>query len=287
MAENKIAVLTDTNSGISEQMQDVLGVFVVPMPVIIDGKDYFEDLSLTQEEFYRRLRHGANVSTSQPAPGQLIEKWDKLLKTYHEVVYIPMSGGLSGSVKTARALASGYNGRIHVVDNRRVSVTLRQSALEAKKLADAGESAERIVRYLERDGLNASIYLAVNTLELAKRSGRVTAAAAAFTSVLNIKPIVQIQGGKLDAFDRVRGMNAAMGLIISRLKHDRAERFAGHRITIRAAYSGDEVRGELWRKKLQEAFPDLVIEKDPLPISIACHTGEGALGVGIMRDTLS
>ena len=286
MAENKIAILTDTNSGITEKMQTELGVFVVPMPVIIDGKDYFEDLSLTQEEFYRRLRHGANVSTSQPAPGQLIEKWDKLLKTYHEVVYIPMSGGLSGSVKTTRALASSYNGRIHVVDNRRVSVTLRQSALEAKKLADAGESAERIVRYLERDGLNASIYLAVNTLELAKRSGRVTAAAAAFTSVLNIKPIVQIQGGKLDAFDRVRGMNAAMGLIISRLKHDRAERFAGHRITIRAAYSGDEVRGELWQKKLQEAFPDLAIGKDPLSISVACHTGEGAMGVGIMRDNL-
>jgi len=139
VAENKIAVLTDTNSGISEQMQDVLGVFVLPMPVIIDGRDYFEDISITQKEFYRRLRHGANVSTSQPAPGQLIEKWDELLKTYHEVVYIPMSGGLSSSVTTARALASGYNGRIHVVDNRRVSVTLRQSALEAKKLADAGE----------------------------------------------------------------------------------------------------------------------------------------------------
>ena len=286
MAENKIAILTDTNSGISEQMQNILGVFVVPMPVIIDGKDYFEDISITQEEFYRRLRHGANVSTSQPAPGQLIEKWDELLKTYHEVVYIPMSGGLSGSVKTARALASGYSGRIHVVDNRRVSVTLRQSVLEAKKLADAGESAESIVRYLERDGLNASIYLAVNTLELAKRSGRVTAAAAAITSVLNIKPIVQIQGEKLDAFDRVRGMNAATDIIVSRLKSDRAERFAGQRIAIRAAYSGDEVRGELWRKKLQEAFPDLTIEKDPLSISVACHTGEGAMGVGIMRNTL-
>lgn len=142
------------------------------------------------------------------------------------------------------------------------------------------------MRYLEWDGLNASIYLAVNTLELAKRSGRVTAAAAAFTSVLNIKPIVQIQGEKLDALDHVRGMNAAMDLIISRLKHDRAERFAGQRITIRAAYSGDGVRGELWQKKLQEAFPDLTIEKDPLSISVACHTGEGAMGVGIMRNTL-
>lgn len=165
-------------------------------------------------------------------------------------------------------------------------MTLRQSALDAKKLVDAGKSAESIVHYLERDGLNASIYLAVNTLELAKRSGRVTAAAAAFTSVLNIKPIVQIQVEKLDAFDRVRGMNAAMDLIISRLKHDRAERFAGQRITIRAAYSGDEVRGELWQKKLQEAFPDLAIGKDPLSISVARHTGEGAMGVGIMRDTL-
>ena len=287
MAENKIAILTDTNSGITEKMQTELGVFVVPMPVIIDGKEYFEDISITQEEFYQRLRHGARVSTSQPSPGQLMIAWSDLLQAHDAVIYIPMSGGLSGSVKTAQALARSYGGKIHVVDNRRVSVTLRQSALEAKKLADAGESAESIVRYLESDGLNASIYLAVNTLEPAKRSGRVTAATAAITTVLNIKPVVQIQGEKLDALDRVRGMSAATDLIISRLQRDRAERFAGQRITIRAAYSGDEVRGVLWRKKLQEAFPDLVIEKDPLPISIACHTGEGALGVGIMRDTLS
>ena len=287
MAENKIAILTDTNSGITEKMQTELGVFVVPMPVIIDGKEYFEDISITQEEFYQRLRHGARVSTSQPSPGQLMIAWSDLLQAHDAVIYIPMSGGLSGSVKTAQALARSYGGKIHVVDNRRVLVTLRQSALEAKKLADAGESAESIVRYLESDGLNASIYLAVNTLEPAKRSGRVTAATAAITTVLNIKPVVQIQGEKLDALDRVRGMSAATDLIISRLQRDRAERFAGQRITIRAAYSGDEVRGVLWRKKLQEAFPDLVIEKDPLPISIACHTGEGALGVGIMRDTLS
>ena len=287
MAENKIAILTDTNSGITEKMQTELGVFVVPMPVIIDGKEYFEDISITQEEFYQRLRHGARVSTSQPSPGQLMIAWSDLLQAHDAVIYIPMSGGLSGSVKTAQALARSYGGKIHVVDSRRVSVTLRQSALEAKKLADAGESAESIVRYLESDGLNASIYLAVNTLEPAKRSGRVTAATAAITTVLNIKPVVQIQGEKLDALDRVRGMSAATDLIISRLQRDRAERFAGQRITIRAAYSGDEVRGVLWRKKLQEAFPDLVIEKDPLPISIACHTGEGALGVGIMRDTLS
>lgn len=287
MAENKIAILTDTNSGITEKMQTELGVFVVPMPVIIDGKEYFEDISITQEEFYQRLRHGARVSTSQPSPGQLMIAWSGLLQAHDAVIYIPMSGGLSGSVKTAQALARSYGGKIHVVDNRRVLVTLRQSALEAKKLADAGESAESIVRYLESDGLNASIYLAVNTLEPAKRSGRVTAATAAITTVLNIKPVVQIQGEKLDALDRVRGMSAATDLIISRLQRDRAERFAGQRITIRAAYSGDEVRGVLWRKKLQEAFPDLVIEKDPLPISIACHTGEGALGVGIMRDTLS
>lgn len=283
---DKIAILTDTNSGINEQMQKKLGVFAVPMPVIIDGKDYFEGVSITQEEFYQRLRHGANVSTSQPAPGQLIEKWDGLLEEYDEVVYIPMSGGLSSSVKTARALAGGYRGKVHVVDNRRVSVTLRQAVLEAKELADAGESAESIAKHLERDGRNASIYLAVNTLEFVKRSGRVTAAAAAISSIINIKPVLQIQGEKLDAYDRVRGMSGAMDVMISGLQKDRADRFADQRVTIRASYAGDEVRGELWRKKLQGEFPNLSIEKDPLSISIACHTGEGALGVGIMRDIL-
>ena len=283
---NKIAILTDTNSGITEEMQKKLGVFVVPMPITVDGLEYFTGVPITEEDFYRQLRHGASVSTSQPSPEQVMTAWSNLLRTHDTVIYIPMSGGLSGSVQSARAIASEYR-NVYVVDNRRVSVTLRQSVLEAKRLADAGESAENIVRFLEDDALNADIYLAVNTLEFAKRSGRVTSAAAALSAVLSLKPVLRIQGDKLDAYHRVRGMNAAMDIMIEALKKDRAEQFAGQRVTIRAAYAGDEAKGELWRNRLQDAFPDLTIEKDPLSISVACHTGEGALGVGIMRDTLS
>lgn len=284
--EQKIAIVTDTNSGISPSQAEELGVYLVPMPVIIDGTTYFENESISQKEFFRRLAQGADVSTSQPAPGTLLERWEPLLERYREIVYLPMSSGLSASCQSAQMLAREYNGRVHVVDNRRISVTLRQSVLEAKHMAGRGKSAGEIADYLERDGLEASIYIAVNTLEYLKRSGRVTPAGAAVATVLNLKPVLQIQGGKLDAFKKARGMKAAMQAIIEGLKQDRDVRFAGQKLTIRAAYSGDPENGELWRAELQKAFPEFTIEKDPLPLSIACHVGDGALGVGIMKDIL-
>ena len=207
-----------------------------------------------------------------------------MLKDYEQVIYIPMSSGLSGSYDTAAVMAREYQGRVYPVNNRRISVTLQQSVLEARFYADQGMTAEEIVRFLERDGLNASIYLAVNTLEYLKRSGRITPAGAAIGTMLNMKPVLQIQGGKLDAYRKVRGMRAAMNGMIAALKHDRDSRFPGQRVTIRAAYSGDEKLGEVWRQELQAAFPDLLIEKDSLSLSIACHTGDGALGVGLIRD---
>lgn len=284
--EQKIAIVTDTNSGISPSQAEELGVYLVPMPVIIDGTTYFENESISQKEFFLRLGQGADVSTSQPAPGTLLERWEPLLERYGEIVYLPMSSGLSASCQSAQMLAREYNGRVHVVDNRRISVTLRQSVLEAKHMAGRGKSAGEIADYLERDGLEASIYIAVNTLEYLKRSGRVTPAGAAVATVLNLKPVLQIQGGKLDAFKKARGMKAAMQAIIEGLKQDRDVRFAGQKLTIRAAYSGDPENGELWRAELQKAFPEFTIEKDPLPLSIACHVGDGALGVGIMKDIL-
>ena len=279
-----IAIVTDTNSGISQEQAQAQNIYRMPMPVILDGEVYFEDVTIDSTEFYYRLRNGADVKTSQPSPGDLIEAWEPLLRRFDEVIYIPMSSALSGGCDAARMLAADYDGRVHVVDNHRISVTLRQSAMEAKYLADIGRSAEEIVRYLEQDGPESAIYIAVNTLELLKKSGRVTAAGAAIGTVLQIKPVLQIQGGKLDAYRKTRGMKAAMAAIIDGLAHDRAVRFAGKPVIIRAAYTGDEELGEQWRLTLQRAFPDLVIEKDPLPLSIACHTGEGALGVGIMRD---
>lgn len=284
MKEKKTAIVTDTNSGLTAQQAEEEGIYLVPMPVIIDGDTYFEDVSISQEEFFTRLCRGADVSTSQPAPGDLLELWDHLLESYKDIIYLPMSSGLSGSCESARILASEYGGKVYVADNHRISVTLRQSVLEAKYMAEQGTNAGEIVRYLETDGPESSIYIAVNTLELLKKSGRVTAAGAAIGTVLNIKPVLQIQGGKLDAFKKVRGMKAAMRAMIEGVEQDQKTRFSGQRLTIRAAYSGDAEQGELWRAELQKAFPEFRVEKDPLPLSIACHTGDGALGVGIMKD---
>ena len=281
----RIAVLTDTNSGLTPAQAERYGVFLMPMPIILDGETYYEDVSITPEEFYPRLAAGSMVSTSQPSPGDVADLWERLLEKYEKVIYIPMSSGLSGSWQTSAMLAEEYGGRVLTVNNRRISVTLRQSVLEAKRLAEEGAEAEEIAARLEREGLDASIYIAVNTLELLKRSGRVTAAGAAIGTALQIKPVLQIQGDKLDAYKKVRGRKAAMQAIIEGLESDRAARFAGKTVSIRAAYAGSEETGENWRLVLQSAFPDLAIEKDPLPLSIACHTGADALGVGIMPET--
>lgn len=282
----KVAVLTDTNSGISPEEAQRLGIHLIAMPVIVDGETYFENESITQEDFFTRLRADASVSTSQPAPGVLMDCWEDLLTRYDQVLFLPMSSGLSGTCQTAVMLSQEYGGKVRVVDNHRISVTLRQSVLEALALLRQGKTAEETAEYLEKDGLNASIYIAVNTLEHLKRSGRVTAAGAAVGTILNIKPVLQIQGGKLDAYKKVRGMRAAMQAMIDGLKEDREGRFAGQKVTIRAACAGDPADGALWQAALQESFPDLEIGLDPLPISICCHTGEGALGVGLMPDIL-
>lgn len=282
--DETIAILTDTNSGITPDQAARYGIYLVSMPVIIDEETYFENESISQDEFFQRLREGACVSTSQPAPGVLMDCWEGLLERYEEIVYLPMSSGLSGGCQTAAMLAAEYGGSVHVVDNHRISVTLRQSVLEAKHLASQGKTAQEIAAYLEQDGLESSIYVAVNTLEYLKKSGRVTAAGAAIGTILNIKPVLQIQGGKLDAYKKARGMSAAMQAMIDGLKQDQAGRFAGQKLTIRAAYSGDAEAGAAWQAELQKAFPEMTIGLDPLPISISCHTGEGALGVGMMKD---
>ncbi len=281
-----IAILTDTNSGLTTEEAKQLGVYLVAMPVIINDVTYFENESFSQEEFFEYLHQESNISTSQPAPGILMDCWENLLTCYNEVLYIPMSSGLSGGCQTAKMLAEEYDGRIYVVDNHRISVTLRQSVLEAKYLISQGKTACEIASYLEQDGLESSIYIAVNTLEYLKKSGRVTAAGAAVSTILNIKPVLQIQGGKLDAYRKVRGMRQAMQAMIEGLKQDQANRFPDQKLVIRAVYSGDTKLGAIWRDTLQNAFPDISVGMDALPISICCHTGEGALGVGMMKDIL-
>ena len=279
----KVAIVSDTNCGITLEEAKELGIYLITMPFCVDGEEYFEYKTMNHEMFFEKLRGGAEVSTSMPSPADLMETWEEVLESYDEIVYIPMSSGLSGSCFAAMGFADEYEGKVFVVDNKRISVIMKQSVLEAKNMADRGMNAKEIKEYLENDALNASIYVAVDTLEYLKKSGRVTPAAAAIGSVLNIKPVLQIQGGKLDAFKKVRGMKQATKAMFEGIKADMETRFDGKDIVIRAAYSGSEEVKTFWEEAIKEEFPELTVEMDMLPISICCHTGEGAMGIGIME----
>lgn len=278
---SKTAIMTDTNSGITPEAAAERGLYLLKMPFLIDGEDHLEYGDISYEEFFRRLDSGADVSTSQPSPASLTDMWDGILKSHDELVYIPMSSGLSGTCETAKALAADYDGKVFVADNRRISVTLYMSVYEALRLSESGMSAAEITERLESEADFQSIYVSVNTLEHLKKSGRVTAAGAAIGTVLGIKPVLQIQGGKLDAYKKVRGMKAAQQAMLEGIENDIKDRFAGKKVDIRTAYSGDRETGEAWRAEVQRYFPDYNIVLDSLPISISCHVGGGALGIGL------
>lgn len=280
---NKTAIMTDTNSGITPETAKENGIFLLEMPFVVDGKEYIEYGEMSYSEFFEVLESGAEVSTSQPSPAALIEMWDDILNDYEAVVYFPMSSGLSGTCDTAKALAADYDGRVFVVDNKRISVTLYTSVFNAVKLANNGLSAKEIAEICENEAAEQSIYVSVNTLEHLKKSGRVTTAGAAIGTLLGIKPVLQIQGGKLDAYKKVRGMKAATDAMLDGIENDRNTRFKGEKVEIRAAYSGDLSVGKEWQQEVAKRFPDLEIELDALPLSISCHVGGGALGIGICK----
>lgn len=277
---NKIAIVTDSNSGITQERGKELGIFVLPMPFYIDGELYFEDISLTQEDFYKKLQDDADISTSQPSPGDLMDFWENILKEYDEIVHIPMSSGLSGSCQTAMTLADDYDGKVHVVDNQRISVTQEQSVYDAMALVKAGKSAEEIKQILEEEKLEASIYIMVDTLKYLKKGGRITPAAAALGSMLNLKPVLQLQGEKLDSFAKVRGVKAAKRTMLKAIKNDLETRFAGKKMVLGIAYtSRDEEEVQKWKEEVQEAFAGYEIVMNPLSLSVSCHIGPGSLAV--------
>ncbi|MEE1238618.1 MAG: DegV family protein [Acutalibacteraceae bacterium] len=280
---NKTAIMTDTNSGITLDTAKENGIYLLKMPFIVDGREYVEYGEMSYDEFFEVLSSGAEVSTSQPSPAALTEMWDEILKSYESVVYFPMSSGLSGTCETARALSADYDGRVFVVDNKRISVTLYTSVFNAVKLANNGLSAKEIAEIAEKESGEQSVYVSVNTLEHLKKSGRVTTAGAAIGTLLGIKPVLQIQGGKLDAYKKVRGMKAATEAMLDGIENDLNSRFAGEKVEIRAAYSGDIEAGKEWQAQVAKRFPDLEIELDALPLSISCHVGGGALGIGIAK----
>lgn len=278
-----IAVVTDSNSGITQAQARELGVYVLPMPFYIDEQLYFEEITLSQEEFYTQLERNVEIHTSQPAPGDVTELWDKLLKDHDEIVYIPMSSGLSNSCATAKMLAEDYGGRVQVVDNQRISVTQRQSVLDALELVRRGRSASQIRETLERIKLESSIYITLETLKYLKKGGRITPAAAAIGMVLNLKPVLQIQGERLDAYSKTRGKKNARRIMISAIRHDLDTRFASAwkagQVHMQIAYTGNYDEAMDWKSELESAFPGSKFHMDPLSLSVACHIGQGALAV--------
>lgn len=276
-----VAIVTDSNSGITQAKAKEYGIYVLPMPFMINDETYFEDIDLTQEQFYEKLTGGAQIGTSQPSPESVMGLWDNLLKEYDEIVHIPMSSGLSGSCQSAIMLAQDYEGRVQVVNNQRISVTQRQSCLDAKMLAAKGMNAREIKDFLEEDKFNSSIYIMLDTLYYLKKGGRITPAAAAIGTMLKLKPVLQIQGDKLDAFAKARTVNQGKTTMVNAIRNDIEKRFGGltedKHIWLQIAHTHNEAAAEAFKQEIAEQFPGYDIHVDPLSLSVACHIGPGAL----------
>lgn len=286
---SKIIIVTDSNSGISKEEAEKIGVVVIPMPFFIEGKTYYEEISLSQDEFYQMLVAGKNISTSQPSIGKICALWDELLKEYDEIVQIPMSSGLSMTCDTATTFSQEkeYLGKVHIVNNMRISVTQRQSVYDALKLIKEGKSGEEIKEILENDALNSSIYITVQDLKYLKKGGRITPAAAAIGSLIGIKPVLQIQGKKLDAFKKCRGMKAGKLMMISAAKNDIKNRLGddNSKIHVAVAHSNNEEEAKKFLEEIKKEIPnakDYYI--DHLSLSVSCHIGPGSLAIALCKD---
>lgn len=279
----KIAIITDSNAGILPEEVENRDIFVLPMPFLIDGEEYFENINLKQDEFYVKLEGNSSVSTSQPSGYSVTELWDEVLKSYEKIIHIPMSSGLSGSCENAKAMAQDYNGKVLVVDNQRISVTLKQSVLDAEKMALEGKSAEEIVDYLVKTKLDSSIYIMVPNLKYLKKGGRLTPAAAAIGTLLNIKPVLQIQGGKLDSFAKVMSIKQALKAMVNAMKKDIDGRFkdlvSQNKLKFYVAYTKDKEAAIDFKEMCERELGISIEYTDPLSLSVACHIGPGALAI--------
>lgn len=284
----KIAVITDSNSGFDLEDANNRGICVLPMPFEIGEEWYFENVDMTQESFYEMMETGKDIHTSQPSPEQVMNLWDELLKEYDEIVHIPMSSGLSSSCESATMLATQeeYEGKVFVVNNQRISVTQRQSAIDAIMLRDAGMSGEEIKNFLEDDKFNSSIYIMLDTLYYLKKGGRITPAAAALGTILKLKPVLQIQGEKLDAFAKARTSTQGKSIMINAIKSDMEKRFGGatpDNMWLQIAYSKDLDNAMAFRQEVEAAFPGFEIHVAPLSLSVACHIGPGAVALACCK----
>ena len=284
---SKVAIVTDSNSGITQADAKKFGISVLPMPFYINDKLYYEDIDLTQEQFYKALGEDAKISTSQPSPGDVTDLWDKLLEEYDEVVHIPMSSGLSSSCQTAIMLSDDYDGKVMVVNNQRISVPQRLSVLDAMAMADKGYSAAQIKEKLEQTRFESSIYITLQTLYYLKKGGRITPAAAALGTLLKLKPVLQIQGEKLDAFSKCRTLKQAKQTMINAIQDDCKKRFGssekGENMYIEIAYSGEPDEGKLFYDEVKELYPEHDIVMNPLSLSVSCHIGPGAVALACVK----
>lgn len=284
--EKKVAIVTDSNSGITQAQAKEFGVTVLPMPFMINEETYYEDITLNQTEFYERLESGVNVVTSQPSQESVLKLWEGLLTDHDEIVHIPMSSGLSGSCQSAIMLAEDFDGKVQVVNNQRISVTQRQSVLDAKMLAGRGMDAAGIKEFLENDKFNSSIYIMLDTLYYLKKGGRITPAAAAIGTMLKLKPVLQIQGEKLDAFAKARTVNQGKSIMMTAIKNDMENRFGGasaENIWLQVAYTKNLDAAEHLVEELEREFPGFDIVCNPLSLSVACHIGPGALAIACCK----
>ena len=283
---SKVAIVSDSNSGITQSMAKELGVTVMPMPFFVGDKTLYEDIDLSQEEFYQMLSEKTDIHTSMPLVGNVTDTWDELLKEYDEIVHIPMSSGLSGSCETAMMLSQDYDGKVQVVNNQRISVTQRQSVLDALALAKQGRTASEIKTILERDKFESSIYIMVDTLYYLKKGGRITPAAAALGTLLKLKPVLQIQGEKLDAFAKARTVKQAKKMMIDAMRNDFDHRFnnpEGKNMYLEMAYTHNLEDAEAFKKEVEAEFPGMEIVLNPLSLSVSCHIGPGALAVACSK----
>ena len=283
----KIAILTDTNAGIMPETAKQMGIYAISMPVIIDGSTYFEGANLTHQQFYDYMAQNANISTSMPSPASVMEMWDILLKNYDTVLYIPMSSGLSSSCNTAMMLANEYPDKVYVVNNQRISVTMRQSVLDAIDLAKAGCTAAQIKEILEAHKMESSIYIMVNTLKYLKKGGRITPAVAAIGTLLRLKPVLQIQGEKLDTFSKARTVDNAMSIMLKQMKQDIDQRFGGlQNVQVQVAHSNNSEQAQKFVQIISSELniPAENIYTDDLPLSICCHIGPGALAIACTKN---
>ena len=286
----KIAIVKDSNSGITQAQAKELGISVVPMPFMIDGETYYEEITLTRDDFFKRLEDNADISTSQPSPDSIIQLWDNLLNSYDEIVHIPMSSGLSGSCQTAMMLAQDYDDKVQVVNNQRISVTQRQATLDAIALAKEGKNSKEIKEILEADKFNSSIYIMIDTLYYLKKGGRITPAAAALGTLLRLKPVLQIQGDKLDAFAKARTVSQAKSIMMNAIKSDIENRFGGvskeNQMYLSIVHTQNEEAAMQLKDELQAILPDYPIYIDHLSLSVSCHIGPGALAIACCKKLI-